>query len=624
MPTVAERRRARAAALALWLVNVLVATGVARSYLAHAPERASLVASVFVALATVSTLLLLTAPFALAFVLGAGRAARSNAFAWIQAGVWGLVLFALYADTRIYALFRYHLNGMVWNVLTTPGAEDAVQLGPSELALPLLAVGAWVFVQRALHRRFLGGEHAPGASRFRPGWIVAGVALPIVLADKTLYAHADLVRDRDITVFARVFPYYAPVTVKKLARTWFGVKLDERPRVDVATTSRLLQYPLSPPRLPDGPRPNVLVIVVDSLRADALDSRKMPNLVRFAEGGRVFANHLSGGNATRFGIFSLLYGLPGSYWDAAYEENCPPVLVTELARAGYDLRVLSSASMSYPEFRSTAWVTIEDRVEDAFRGKQAWQRDVAVTQRFDAWLGERSPSAPFFAFLLIDAPHQRYTFDPAETPFTPFETELDYLELAADEVPPERREGVRNRFLNAVWFADRRLADVFAALERHGHADDTLVVITGDHGEEFWEHGYFGHTSNFARPQTHVTFVLRGPGVPIGVEARPTSHLDFVPTLFELLGAPANERSNYAIGENLLAPRERRARYVAGWQELALALDDGVVYVPLAGHRGGVEAFGWDWKPHAEGDEYLRSHAEETAALARDCRRFLR
>lgn len=624
MPNADARRRARAATLALWLVDLFVASVIARAYLAHVPPEASFGASAFVGLALFSSLVLLTLPLALLFVALAGRLAHSRVFAWAQATSWSLVLLLLYADTRIYGLFRYHFNGMVWNVLTTPGGEDAVQLGPAELLAPISAAAVWILAQRFLLARFQGGAGGAGARRFRPGWIAAAVCVPIVLAEKAIYARADLVRDREITVFARVVPYYLPLTVKRLAREWFDVEVGERPRVELPSESRILSYPLAAPTLPpDGARPNVLVVVVDSLRADALTPERMPNLARFAADARVFRDHLSSGNATRFGIFGLLYGLPGSYWEAVLAEGCPPVLLSVLERAGYDLRVLSSASMSYPEFRSTAWVAIEDRVEDAFPFKQAWQRDLAVTRRLDAWLGERARSAPFFGFVLIDAPHQRYSFDPADAPFQPYETDLDYLELA-DEADAALRQRVANRFWNAVWFADRRLADVFAALERHGHADDTWVVVTGDHGEELWEHGYFGHTSNFTREQSQVAFVLRAPGVPRGVETRPTSHLDLVPTLLETLGVPEAERSNYTTGVNLLDPPARRARCVAGWQELGLVLEDGIAYLPLAGYRGGVEAFGFDWKPHPSGDEFLRAHAVDTAELARDSRRFLR
>src|SRR6185503_992671 len=100
------------------------------------------------------------------------------------------------------------------------------------------------------------------------------------------------------------------------------------------------------------------------------------------------------------------YGVHGSYWHAFEAEHAPPVLVTALAQQGYDLHVFSAASMSYPEFRSTAWVTMEHRVEDRFPQKQAWQRDVAVADRFGEWLDERKRDGaqqPFFAFVLLDS-----------------------------------------------------------------------------------------------------------------------------------------------------------------------------------------------------------------------------
>ncbi|MCE9595443.1 MAG: sulfatase-like hydrolase/transferase [Planctomycetes bacterium] len=625
MSSVDPRTRSRAATLALWLVNLAVASVISRAYLDHAPERTGFVVSAFVAAALVSTLVLLTAPLALTFLACAGLFAESRAFAWIQATAWSTVLFLVYADTRIYAIFRYHFNGMVWNLMTTPGGEDAFELTPAELVWPLAAWATWLVVQVALLALFRGNERRVGARRVRPGWIAAAVLVPLVLVDKTMYARADLVRDRDITVFARVFPFYAPITVKKIARKWFGLKLEDLPKVELGAASRLLRYPLVAPTLdPAGARPNILVVMIDSLRSDALDPKRMPNLVHFAEGGRVFAEHASGGNATRFGVFSLVYGIPGSYWDPVYEENCPPVLVTELGRAGYDLRVISSVSMEYPEFRSTAWVSMEDRVEDQFKAKESWQCDAAVAKRIDAWLGERATSpSPFFAFVLLNTPHQRYSFDPADAPFQPYAIDLDYLAVAGD-TDLNARELVRNRYWNAVHYSDRMLGELFATLERRGLASNTVVVVTGDHGEEFWENGYFGHTSNFSPAQAHVTFVMRGPGIPIGVEHRPTSHLDLAPTLLEMLGARVEDRANYSSGVNLLDPPTSRSRVIAGWKEVAIWVDGGAIYVPLEGYRGAAEAYGYDWKPLRDGDAFLAAHADATSALARECRRFLR
>jgi arylsulfatase A-like enzyme len=87
---------------------------------------------------------------------------------------------------------------------------------------------------------------------------------------------------------------------------------------------------------------------------------------------------------------------------------------------------------------------------------------------------------------------------------------------------------------------DDRLADLFAFLERSGLAATTLVAVTSDHGEEFFERGRFLHGMTLHKEQLHVPFLLRGPGVPEGVRiAEPAHGIDVPPTLLALLGVAA-------------------------------------------------------------------------------------
>ena len=62
--------------------------------------------------------------------------------------------------------------------------------------------------------------------------------------------------------------------------------------------------------------PNVLVIVIDAMRADVLEPATAPRMSEFARGATRFASHYSGGNASRAGMFSIFYGVPATYWDA--------------------------------------------------------------------------------------------------------------------------------------------------------------------------------------------------------------------------------------------------------------------------------------------------------------------
>ncbi len=608
-----------------WLVGLTIGSLVGLSWLSAAPLL-GVQAWIFAHAALVCSVAILALVPALALLPLFLRARALRGEAWVQALVWSLFALALYADTRVFALFRYHFNGMVWNLFTTGGAGDAVQIPASNWILAglgalLLALAlGWLFRRSA-------GWWAPLSRASRAVTLGAWTLAALLLLEKGLFARADLVRDRNVTALARCFPLYQRLTVERLAARVFGMKLEARPGVALAGEGLLLRYPLE--RLvpaASAPRPNVLIVVIDSLRADALTNEIMPNLSRYAQTARVFRDHVSGGNATRFGIFSLLYGLHGAYWKPVLEENAPTQLVRTLQDLSYDVHAFSGPSLSSPEFRSTVFVSMEAQVEDELPGTEKHARDTLLAERFRHWNAARrllGGERPFFAFVLLDSPHQAYSYPPGAEVFRPSAGEVDYVAMSSSPAP-EQVQAVRNRFQNAVHHADHVLGELLDELSARGELEHTLVCVTGDHGEEFLEHGRFGHTSDFTPEQVHVAFVLGGPGIPPGEETRPTAHVDLVPTLLEAVGVPASSRGSYSNGESLLAPPAQRVRVIAGWEELGLWLPGGILRVPLEGSRGGIEPLAYDWTPHPDGDAFVRANTPALAALAEACRRFLR
>jgi membrane-anchored protein YejM (alkaline phosphatase superfamily) len=415
---------------------------------------------------------------------------------------------------------------------------------------------------------------------------------------------------------------YPRLTLKPLLSEPLQASIDTAPRIRVGHDDAPLVYPRAMPAIdPRGPRPDILMIVVDSWRRDMLRPDVTPNLMRFAGGARRFDDHLSGGNGTRFGVFALLYGLHGSYWWPVLAARRSPVLIDALLGLGYDVQVFSAASMDYPEFRSTAWVEVPGRVHDSFAESAPGMRDLAPVEAcLDFWR-TRDAKRPYFAFVLLDSAHQKYDFPPDQTPFTPFAPDIDYLELAGARTP-ELIERVRNRYMNAVYRADQFAGRLLDALRESGRLENTLVIVTGDHGEEFAEHGYWGHTGNFTAEQVAVPFLMSGPGVPPGVERLPTSHLDVPASLLELLGASPAERDAWCTAESLFAPRAGRLRSVAGWEEVGLWTDECIVRVARERVDDAV-AYDRDWKLLPDQLEALRPAAAELTELERQCARFL-
>jgi membrane-anchored protein YejM (alkaline phosphatase superfamily) len=630
-------RSLRRAVLELWLVNIALSIAIGSSFLAHMREapNTGLRGWLFALAALVSTMTLLTSLLGVPFLAWAGFARGARRFGATQAFVWTLFQVLLFVDTRIYNLFGYHFNGQIWDLAFTRGSQDAVHFGWQVWGAIFGGLGSVTIAQYVLWSRCLVHVDTPRAEQplwlrcLRPGLAWSLVLLPAICLEKTIYAQADLSRDRELTALAKLFPFYPRLPAQDIATLVLGQ--DEPPMPRIESTGQELAYPRAYPRIPPtGPRPNVLVVVIDCWRRDMLSSAVTPGLARFAQSCRSFENHVSGGNSTRFGVFSLLYGMHGSYWFPVYAQLRSPVLLDVLQSQGYDCRAFTSASANYPELRQTAFAGFGERLRDTWGVEEPWRRDELAAAALVDWQRERAQRAardPWFGFLFLDSPHQTYSHPPGVAPFQPAADGINYMEISSGALNEDRELLLRvyNRYRNAVHHAAETAANALAELERAGALENTIVVVTGDHGEEFLEHGAFGHTSNFAPAQVAVPFLLRMDGLAAGVETRPTTHIDLPSTLLEALGADPAEHANWCQGRNLLDPPTERRRVVAGWHELGLWTADGVLRIPLQDRSAfDIEVYDYDWKLVLDDREVLDRHTEALAQLAHECRWFLR
>src|SRR5687768_13927649 len=130
LPVPAARSQRRSAALWLWLGNVVLGSGVGLAYLDGQRLDATLRLWLFAHLGLVSSIATLAlVPLALCWLVSrrwlVSRArVGERGFAVAQSVIWMLFQVALVVDTQVYGLFRYHLNGAAWNLLTTRGSED--------------------------------------------------------------------------------------------------------------------------------------------------------------------------------------------------------------------------------------------------------------------------------------------------------------------------------------------------------------------------------------------------------------------------------------------------------------------------------------------------------------------
>ena len=498
--------------------------------------------------------------------------------AWLGASAVQLLVFA---DAFVFRLYGFHFNGFVWNLVTTPGGIDSMGAsGGSEVSFAAIALG-WLLAEAFLLRVAQRSLRFDGLFRrlVPSGAMVAAFAVCVPLlgvGERAVFAVSDLTSYRPVLTAANAFPFYMPVRVPALRET-LGLAAAEhslRARVDTVN----VHYPLQPIARAPGHRDwNIVWLVAESLRADMLDPAIMPATSAFAERAANFRSHYSGGNGTRMGMFSMFYGLYGSYWFSFLNEGRGPALLDVLLDGGYQTAIYTSARFTYPEFDKTIFRRIpRAELHEGDDHLAGWQNDRENVGRLLADIDGRDPSRPFFAFMFFESPHAQYYFPEESVIRRPY---LESFNYATTDIAANIGL-IKNRYINACHHLDSQFERVLTHLREKGLLDSTIVVITGDHGEEFMEKGHWGHHASFVDEQIRVPLVIWAPGQPARVEERMSSHLDIVPTLMTQLGV-TNPPADYSLGSDLFGAERPENSVVADWDRLACVSRAGKAILPV-------------------------------------------
>ena len=299
-------------------------------------------------------------------------------------------------------------------------------------------------------------------------------------------------------------------------------------------------------------RPNILLVSMDSLREDHADgvSSKTdtgPHLAKLAAGGTVFTAASSTAPWTTPSMMSVLTGLyPWSHHVRDHNFTLSPevpLLAERLKAIGYATGAVVPSATLREDFGF-------NRGFDFFSNGR-YGHDVvtspAMTGEALNWLSQQT-GGPFFLWIHYWDPHYNYlppapydhSFDSGWKPPSGVGYNLTVLKNTPWAVRPEEAKFLEAQYRGELLYTDKYLGDLLGLLDEKGLTDRTLVVVIGDHGEAFQEHGWLTHTMTVYEEMTHVPIVLRWPGkVPAGrrVEA-PVSLVNLAPTLLDYAGAP--------------------------------------------------------------------------------------
>jgi len=319
---------------------------------------------------------------------------------------------------------------------------------------------------------------------------------------------------------------------------------------------------------PPGPPRNVILVSIDTLRADHLgtygyERATSPNLDRLARRSVVFDQAVAQAPNTLPSHAALLTStyyraLPGL--SRGQDSRLAPGATT-LARLLKE-RGFATGGFVDGGFLSRAFGLGQGF--DDYDDKGSGIAEIAV--KAERWIDAHRASR-FFLFVHCYDVHAPYSppspFDRKfeETPYTgTFDPTMENLNAVAGwkrAIAPDELRHVVALYDGGIAYTDQQLGIFFAELGRRGLLSSSLLIVTADHGEEFEEHGSMLHWQSYYMPNLHVPLIFSVPGRAAERVDGVVELIDVLPSVLELLGVPA---APHAMGRSLVATMDGRAQ----------------------------------------------------------------
>lgn len=528
----------------------------------------------------------------------------------------GLALLALSALCVLYAvasvqLFAYLRSPLTYPLLYLAGDLDAMRSSIGSflstgfvaalVVVPLLHVGAVWLASR-------GRAAAPGRLR-----IAAGAAALVALGAWAAWGRG--MED------GRWSDRPDPLIAKNPHWTFLVSVLDELrgtavPQLRDAFPHEFLSdfrpAPPRPTRLPPARPRNVLVVVLESTGAKYLSLYgspypTTPHLQAEAAHAAVFDAFYAHVGLTANSLVALGISVyPYMTW-REYTQDYPEfpgrTLANVLGPLGYRTAFLTTQFLDYVGLEKFLANRGFDEIRDwrdlsdaAPIGSWGGDDDVLVDRTLE-WI-DRDREKPFFGLLWTQLSHHPY--DPS-----PRQDVVDFL--AGKPEPPDAWD--LNRYLNTIAEVDRQLGRLFDGLRSRGLADDTLVVVTGDHGECFGDpHPTWGHGFRLWDEGIRVPLMLWNPRLfPKGIrKATVGGHVDVSPTILDILAVPPPARWE---GTSLFEKRRpARAYFYAANDEYLLGVREGTFKYVYNATRGREQLFDLSKDPDEKANVAAQFH----------------
>jgi arylsulfatase A-like enzyme len=306
---------------------------------------------------------------------------------------------------------------------------------------------------------------------------------------------------------------------------------------------------------------NVVVVLVDSLRADQLKAggaarEAMPFIEALSREGIAFSDCISQASHTDLSapaVFSSQYPLRPKEIRGypTGTQAFPRVMIFDVLKSlGWRTALFSSQNedwggmLNYYRQEGGLDVVFYPRpagpppVPGAVLNPMTGSLDDGLTVAEALKWIDQGEGTPFFLFLNLQNAHLPFPI-PADFPRRFGPARIDFT-ITEATFPKEKASTAMDLYADSLAYVDAQLGRLFSRLKASGAWDRTLLVVTGDHGESFYEHGLPAHANGVYHEVVHVPLIIRAPGLAPGTDGRPSQLIDVAPGIFHLLGLPAH------------------------------------------------------------------------------------
>lgn len=485
----------------------------------------------------------------------------------------------IYINGIVFQLYKFHINGFVLSLLFGEGAGEVFVFNSTLIwqvtGIIALILGIFLFISYTglkLHR-YVTGRYVR---------IYSLIAILCIVSSHLVHAYAAATGKYSIQNVARFLPQFYPLTANSLMLELGVVQRDDL-YIEDKSGNASVNYPLNALEISnDSCQKNIVFIVLDSWNPRTFNADICPNITKFGERGLVFQNHLSSSCGTRGGIFGLFFGVSSCYWKDFEIGGVQPLFIRTMLDEGYAVKAFPSASLDGVPFYRIVFGDVKDiRIDTP--GDTPFDRDIKITDDFIEFLDQQkvdSTGKPFFSLVFYDLLHAIEIPAEHRVKFQPSWEFANYIKLNNDLDPTP----FFNLYKNCAWYVDSLVGQVIHKLEENDMLKNTIVVVTGDHGQEFNENhkNFWGHGSNFSNSQIHVPMIYFDNTLAPRTYFHRTTHYDVVPTLMHNILGVKNPTEDYSMGR-LMTDSIRLPFHIAGSPDNYAFIMDNVIYEQKTG-----------------------------------------